>query len=345
MYVYTEGHSRIAGTGIYLPEERITSRDLMREIQSQERFGVSYEWLERVTGIREKRVTPQGILPSDMAVAAAREAMERAKITAREIDTIIYTGLTRDYLEPATAHLVQAKLVAPNATVFDISNACHGFMNGIHVMDALIATGQVRNGLVVTGEQGSLFARRAIEALGKATERAQLTPLAAGPTLGDAGAAVVMGPKKAPEYGLVGFMQLSRGQHAHYCTSGGPLKEGPLVTDMPGIIAQTIKLMVPIFQDFLYERLKWNIHDISKYIMHQTGHRTFRLHAKLGGIPTDIMPDTVTTLGNLITATFPVNLHLLHVNREVKEQDKIFLSGAGSGITVSQAGLVWDAAA
>src|SRR5258705_13841984 len=109
MYVYTEGHSRIAGTGIYLPEERITSRDLMREIQSQERFGVSYEWLERVTGIREKRVTPQGILPSDMAVAAAREAMERAKITAREIDTIIYTGLTRDYLEPATAHLVQAK--------------------------------------------------------------------------------------------------------------------------------------------------------------------------------------------------------------------------------------------
>ena len=140
-------------------------------------------------------MTPEGVLPSDMAVTAACEAMERGGIRPEEIDAIIYAGLTRDYLEPATAHLVQTKLGATNATVFDVTNACHGFMNGIHLMDALIATGQVRRGLVVTGEQGSLFTRKAIAELMTTTDRARLTTLAAGFTLGDAGAAMIMGPK------------------------------------------------------------------------------------------------------------------------------------------------------
>jgi 3-oxoacyl-(acyl-carrier-protein) synthase III len=341
MYAYTEGHSRIAGTGIYLPEERVTTRELMREIQSQERFGVSYEWLERVTGIKEKRVTPPGILPSDMAVAAAKEAMERAKVTAREIDAIIYTGLTRDYLEPATAHIVQAKLGATNAIVFDVSNACHGFMNGIHVMDALIATRQVNNGLVVTGEQGSVFTRRSLETLKKTTERDQFMCWAAGLTVGDAGAAVVLGPKVAPDTGIISFMLQSQGQHASLCTAGDTWTKGAWFADMTAIVAEAGALIKAMFDELMYRRLKWQIQDLTRCLIHQIGTGAFQIHKRLG-VPSDIMPKTVDLLGNLITASIPLSIHRCATNREIGLGDKIFLSGQGSGISLSQAGVIWD---
>lgn len=261
-----------------------------------------------------------------------------------EIDAIIYTGLTRDYLEPATAHIVQAKLGANNATVFDVSNACHGFMNGIHLMDALIATGQVRRGLVVTGEQGSLFTRKAVTALKESNEKQLLTELAAGFTLGDAGAAMLMGPKLGPDSGFMGFMLQSQGQHAGFCTSGAPMQEGPLLTDMPAIISESTKLIAGMFQEFLYKRLKWRIEDLSKYVIHQVGGKAFKLHSDILGVPLNIMPKTVSTLGNLITANIPLCVNNFYTDQEVNSGDKIYLSGVGSGISLSQAGLIWEAA-
>lgn len=344
MYTYTKGHSRIAGTGIYLPEQRVTSRELMREIDSKSRFGVSEDWLERVTGIKEKRVSPTSMMPSDMAVVAAREAMERSKVVPSEIDAIIYTGLTRDHLEPATAHIVQAKLSATNATVFDISNACHGFMNGIHVMDALIASGQVRNGIVVTGEQGHLFTSQAISALKQCKRRDDLTALAANLTVGDAGAAIVMKPKVGLDQGFMGFMLQSQGQHAGLCVIGKQLGEGPGITNMPAIVDESAKLVSKMFREFMYNRLKWRIDELTKYLIHQVGDRVFRLHSKLMGVPTTIMPKTVDVLGNVITANIPLSIHRCLLNGEIKEGDKIYLSGTGSGISLSQVGLIWDAA-
>jgi 3-oxoacyl-[acyl-carrier-protein] synthase-3 len=343
--MYTQGHSRIVSTGVYIPAQRITTREIMEQLDSANRFDVPYDWLERVTGIREKRVTPEGVMPSDMAVIAAKEALERAGIGSNEIDAIIYTGATRDYsVEPATAHVVQAKLHASNATVFDVSNACHGFMNGIHLMDALIATGQVRRGLVVTGEQGKLFTQKAIEILRGSRERRMFVDLAAGLTLGDAGAAMLMGPKLGPDSGFMGFMLRSQGQHASVCTSGGLLREGPVITDMPAIVAESTKLIAAMFQEFLYKRLKWRIEDLSKYVIHQVGGNAFKLHSQILGVPLDIIPKTVGEMGNLITANIPLCIHNFSINQEVNDRDKIYLSGVGSGISLSQAGLIWEAA-
>jgi 3-oxoacyl-[acyl-carrier-protein] synthase III len=241
MYTYTQGHSRVAGTGIYLPEQRVTTRDLMREIDSRARFGVSEDWLERVTGIREKRASSPGVLPSDMAVAAAKEALERANITPHQIDVIIYSGLTRDHLEPATAHIVQAKLGATNATVFDVSNACHGFMNGVHIIDALIATGQVLYGLVVTGEQGSVFANKTVNILKDASDRAKLASLAAGLTLGDAGAAMVLRPGTTREpmhHRNPGRRRIWLRRHAEHCGEDRQADGG----NVSGVYVQPIEL-------------------------------------------------------------------------------------------------------
>ncbi|MFL6621959.1 MAG: 3-oxoacyl-[acyl-carrier-protein] synthase III C-terminal domain-containing protein [Sulfurifustis sp.] len=342
-YIYAKCQSRIYGTGSYLPEERVTTQELLREIDSKNRFGIPYHWIERVSGIKEKRITRSGILPSDMAVAAAKEALERAGILPQQINAIIYTGLIRDYIEPATAHVVQEKLGAVNATVFDISNACHGFMNGLHVMDTMIASGQVQYGLIVTGEQGSLFAREAIDVLKESGSRDLFKALAANLTLGDAGGAIVLGPKKTPEGGFVGMMLQSMGQFTNLCVAGGPLTVGPLFTDMPRQLSEGAIPIKEMFEELMFQRLHWRVSDLAKCVIHQIGTRgLFRLHHELLGIPHAIMPKTVDVLGNLITANIPVILHDCVLNHELKAGDKVYLSGSGSGISISQAGVVWD---
>ena len=345
MYMYTQGHSRLISTGVYLPEERVTSREIMEQFDSENRLGVSVNWIEKTMGIKERRVAPADMLPSDMATRAAREALEIAELQPTEIDVVIYAGVVRDYLlEPATAHVVQDKIGATNAVAFDVSNACHGFMNGIHLMDALIATGQARRGLIVTGEQGSKYTLKAIDALRQTTDREVFLRLAGGFTIGDAGAAMIMGPKLGPDSGFMGFMLQSKGQYSNLCTCGrrGD-QESLLETHMPEIIEAHIRLLAEMYDSFM-EKLGWIPRDIVRFVHHQVGRKIFKHHVKYAGISLDVMTDTVTTMGNLITANIPVNLYNLMKNKEVKNGDKVFIAGAGSGLSVSQSGLIWNAA-
>lgn len=344
MSIYTQGHSRLISTGVYLPPQRITSTDIMREIDSVNRFGLPLEWLERLTGIKEKRVADSGLAPSDMAVAAAKEALDRAQLRPTDIDAVIYAGLTHDFTEPATAHLVQAKLGATNAIAFDVTNACHGFMNGVHLMDALIASGQARHGLVVCGEQGSLFTEKAVRVLNDTHDRETLGKLAAGLTLGDAGAAMILGPKLAPDLGFLGFMLRSEGQFSHFCTAGGPLQEGPLVTDMPKIVGESLKLIGAMYTDLMQNHLHWDTAQLALYVAHQVSGPGLKRHSETTGVPLSVMSKTVFDLGNIITATIPVNIHKACVDGGIRHGDKVYFCGAGSGVSVSQAGLVWDAA-
>lgn len=343
MYMYTQGHSRLISTGVYIPQECVTSEEIMAQFDSESRFGIPANWLAKTMGIRERRVAPEGTLPSDMAVRAAREAMELAGIATTELDAIIYAGFSRDHLEPATAHIVQGKLKALNAVAFDVTNACHGFMNGIHLMDALIATGQARRGLVITGELGSRVTRQTIEALRATTDRETFTRLAGGLTLGDAGAALIMGPKLDPESGFMGFMLQSRGELSALCVCGDQGREGALYTDMPTIVAHNERLHSAMYREFM-QRLGWQPREIARFVHHQVGIRIFRQHARYAGVSLDIMPNTLTQYGNMITANIPVNLHNLAKNKDVSSGQKLFLSGSGSGLAISQSGLVWDAA-
>jgi acyl-CoA:acyl-CoA alkyltransferase len=345
MYMHTVGHSRIVSTGVFLPDTRLTSREIMSAIDSVNRFGIPADWLERTMGISERRTASLDMLPSDMAARAAHEALETASIDPLDIDVIIYAGVVRDYLlEPSTAHVVQDKIKAYNAIAFDVTNACHGFMNGIHLMDALIASGQARRGLIVTGEQGSRYTFKAIDALCQTTDRQAFVRLAGGLSLGDAGAAMIMGPKLSPDSGFMGFMLQSQGQHSRLCTCG---KQGDasslLETDMAQIIEHGIAMLGDMYDVFM-KKLGWEPAEIAKFVHHQVGLKVFKHHAKYARISTDIMPNTITQLGNLVTANIPLNLYNLSKNHDVKDGEKVFIAGAGSGLAVSQAGIVWNAA-
>ncbi len=339
--MYAIGHTRILGIGTYLPEQRVTSRELMDEIKSNERLGIGNTWLERTTGIRERRISPQTMMPSDLAIRAAHDALERTAVRAEDLDTVIYAGMNRDYLEPATAHIVQDSIGAKHALCFDITNACHGFMNAIHVMDAFIASGQARNGLIVTGEQNWRVGRVALDILKHCHDRSEFTRTVGGLTVGDAGAAMLIGPKTDPAAGIVALMLESQGQFNRLCVFSDHEDHHPGHMDMVNIVKEHIQLHANMYPGFM-DRLNWQPNDIKKFVHHQVGRKVFALHAKYSGVPQDRMTDTISTLGNITSATIPVNLQALSEGAEIAEGEKVFLAGAGSGLSVSQGGLIWE---
>ncbi len=342
--MFSIGHSRILGIGIYLPDNRVTSAELMDEINSTERFGVSRNWLERATGIRERRIAPVGMMPSEMATRAAKDAIERSGISPSQIDAVIYAGMNRDYVEPATAHLVQDAVGAKRGVCFDITNACHGFMNAIHVMDAFIASGQARYGLIVTGEENWRVGRTALEELKKCHDRAEFNRLVGGLTVGDAGAAMIVGPKTDPQGGFAGLMFTSQGQFNQLCVFSEREDQPPGHMDMVNIVKEHIQLHADMYPAFM-DRLRWQPEEIKKFVHHQVGRKVFALHSKYSGVPQERMTDTVSRLGNITSATIPVNLRLLAEQNDIAEGEKIFIAGAGSGLSVSQSGLLWQDAA
>lgn len=338
--MFLNGHSRILSVGVHHPRERVSSRELMQEARVKENFGISDTYLERLTGIVERRRAGDGMEPSDLAVDAARRALDRAAIDPQQIQFIVYAGVTRDHcIEPSTAHNVQRKLGASNAHAFDVSNACLGFMNGILTLDGFLGSG-ARYGLVVTGEKGSMFARRAIRELREAHDEEQFNELLAGLTLGDVGAAFLLGRRQHPEHGFLGFEFTSDGRHADLCWCGDAENTGAVYTDMPGLLKEATDLGAATYNN-LIGSLNWASSDLRWYIPHQIGKVSFKIHTRVTGVPASRMPNSYQYFGNLITGNIPVCVDSIDADDGLDEGDKVWMAGAGSGVCAGHAGLVW----
>src|SRR4051812_39383081 len=135
--------SRILGTGHYLPPIIRTNADLEKMVETSD------EWIRDRTGIRERRIAPDGIVTSDMATEAAKQALEAAELKATDLDLIIVGTVTPDMPMPATSVFVQQKLGAGSCPAFDLSAACAGFIFGMSIADQFIRTGVMKNVLVV----------------------------------------------------------------------------------------------------------------------------------------------------------------------------------------------------
>lgn len=338
MYMYTPGHCRVISTGVYLPEQRVTSKELMEEINI-ERFGFSTDWMDKTMGIHERRIAPIEMRPSELAIESAVQALERAQLDPTKIDLLIFAGIDRDYAEPGTSHVVQDAIGAKNAICFDVTNACHSFMNGIHLTDALIATGQARRALIVTGEKPSKALFNAMEKIKRSSDPKDFENMIGGLSVGDAGAAMVIGPKLGPDSGFMGFMLQSQGQHFGECKLGIAAEYGYM--EMRNIVRNFVNLHADMYPKSM-AKFGWEIEDIAQFVHHQVGIRPFRRHAAYSSVPIDLMSETVSQLGNITSATIPVNLQYLSDERKIKTGDKIFIAGIGSGLSISQTGLIWD---
>jgi 3-oxoacyl-[acyl-carrier-protein] synthase III len=188
---------RIAGVGVELPADVLTTAAAEERDDLVGHLGLPRGWLERTTGVRQRRCAAPGVRPSELAAAAARKALERAHVAAGSVDTLLFAGITRDGPASSTAQIVAAAVGAIEARAFDLANATNGLIDAIDVGDSLIRSGKAERVLVATGERAAHGAGcprpETIEEL-----RESLPAL----VLGDGGGAVVLVPSDDPRRGL-----------------------------------------------------------------------------------------------------------------------------------------------
>lgn len=321
--VCVPGGSSVVGVGAYLPPTVIKLDELLDEIKTEERFGIPSGWLSANTGILESRAAGDHQKPSDLAVAAAEQAVDESGVPPAQIGAVVYCGMDRDYVEPATSHVVQSKLGIPGGICFDLSSACHGFINGMQVVNSLISARSIRFGLVVSGEVPSRVARSVTENLkrsGKDLFMRQVGAL----TTGDAGAAMVLGPGR----GIKEFKLMSRGEHyalCHYNHAPNGTIDGQMI--MHKICHEGLKM-----HRELWKLRFWNPDCVDKVVSHQVGKGFHNRLAKILGVPLDKMSCTFPRFGNLTSTTIPVNLSLISRRKPAK---RIMLAASGSGISIS----------
>ena len=139
-------HSRIAGTGSYLPEKVLTNDDLAKTVDTSD------EWIVARTGIRQRHVAAEGETTSDLAYHASLRAMEAAGVSAADIDLIVLGTTTPDLIFPSSACLLQHKLGANGCPAFDVNAACSGFIYALTIADKFIRSGAAKTALVVGSE-------------------------------------------------------------------------------------------------------------------------------------------------------------------------------------------------
>ena len=142
-------HSRIAGTGSYLPEKVVTNKDLEKSMDTSD------EWIKSRSGISERRVSH--VPCSDLAAVAAQRAIAAADIDVKEVDLLIVATCTPDTVIPSTAAHVQRKIGADNAAVFDLNAGCSGFIYSLSVATSMIRTGGFKKALVIGSERITWF--------------------------------------------------------------------------------------------------------------------------------------------------------------------------------------------
>ena len=186
----------IEAFGYELPETIVTSLSLEERLAPvYEKVNRNYGRLEMMTGIRERRFWDENTPPSKFSTKAAEKAIAKSGINKEQIECLLSTSVSRDFLEPATAFVVHDSLgLPPTAVIFDISNACLGFINGMVTLANMIELGQVKAGIVVGSESSRRLTEATIDSLLKDTDinRGKLKQGFASLTMGSGAVAAVL---------------------------------------------------------------------------------------------------------------------------------------------------------
>ncbi len=333
-----QNRAKIHSTGTYLPSQIVKSDDLFAEIKSESQYGIATNWMSEKMGIIERRVAPSDAKPSDLAIPAAQQALDEMKeINPQEIDLVIFCGIERDQPEPATAHTIQDKLGLNARYAFDIANACFGFIDAMQIATNYISCGIVRYALVVTGEVPSHVMRSVSNTLKSGVDIKTAQNLIGALSVGDAGGAVIMGiSEKGNKSGFELFNTETYSNLAKKCTynwrNDGSVDGQMMMGKITGAFIRSHYDMI----DDTLKQLGWKSFDW--VLTHQIGQRPFERLSNMNGVKSSRMIKTLDTLGNITSATFPINYHKLITDEKLKSGDRIGGCFAGSGLVVGQFG-------
>jgi 3-oxoacyl-[acyl-carrier-protein] synthase III len=328
--------ARVAGVGRCLPAAHLSTSELMAS--TRHRTGID---LERLTGVRERRVSDGGDDSYTLATAAALDCLVRSGHAADELDVIINCSITKfrsdlvQCVEPNMSLAVAQAIGATKAMTFDISNACAGMLTGVFILNNWIRRGVIRRGMVVSGEYISPLGRNAAAHIRNIMSR-ELASL----TLGDAGAALIVeeAAPGAPGIEVIGFTTIA--EHSRLCLAY-PAGDDPgarMFTRAQALQRAAIKDMVPLLKEIL-DSAGLAITDIDHIIPHQTSARAIRNGMKhvteeLGGEPRHAAVVTVDHYGNTASTTHTVALvEELEAGR-IHAGDRVALVSLASGLVI-----------
>ena len=316
-------YARIAGTGSYLPEKVVTNKDLEAVMDTTD------EWIRERTGIKRRHIAADGETTSDMAVRAARLAMEAAEVGPDDIDLIIVGTTTPDKIFPATAAIVQRKLGISGCGAFDVQAVCSGFLFALDVANRNVITGGSKIALVIGAETLSRITDW--EDRGTAI------------LFGDGAGAVVL--QASDEQGIISTHIHADGSqeellHVPYGVSQGydVVQAGDAFIKMKGnaVFRKAVATLGSIARETLAgnniekDELDW-------LVPHQANLRIITAAAKKLGLSMDRVVVTVDEQANTSAASIPLALDTAVRDGRIKRGELLLLEAFGGGFTWASA--------
>lgn len=342
-------HTCIESLAVALPSEVLTTTAIEERLRPlYERLKLPFGRLELMTGIRERRVWPEGTRPSDASAAAGRAVLAKSGLRAEQIELFIHAAVSRDMLEPATASFAHRKIGLPaSAQIFDVSNACLGFLNSLTLAASMIESGQIRCALVVAGENGRPLVEQTLRTLlEQPLDRNGIKPYFANLTIGSGAVGAVVCHRDllaagARPHRLLAGVARAATEHSELCqgdTHGADALA--MQTDSESLLVAGLALARETWAGFT-QVSGWDAASTDRFICHQVGstHRR-KLYEALG---LDLAKDfsTFETLGNTGSVALPATLAAAIDAGAVKPGDKVSLLGIGSGLNCLMLALEW----
>jgi len=333
--------------GYELPPNEVTSEALEERLSSvYERLKLPQGRLELMSGIKARRFWNKGTLPSEGAALAGRKALEASKVSPADIDCLIFTSVCRDMLEPATASFVHRTLgISPHCHIFDISNACLGFLNGMIVMANMIELRQIRRGLIVAGETAEDLLESTIRHLltDISLTRKKIKPLFASLTIGSGAVALVMEDRRLNDTGhyLLGNACQAGTAHNDLCRGGQNAEQGTLMsTDSELLLEKGVETAALCWEEFL-KQMNWSKENIDRFFCHQVGKAHAQLLFNTLSLDTARNFETLPFLGNVGSVSAPITMAMGIEQGVLNPADNAALLGIGSGINSMMLGIRW----
>ncbi len=346
-FMISYSHVCLDTFGYELPPIILTSRDIENRLAPlYERLKLPQGRLELMSGIRERRLWPTGTKPSEAAAKAGRDVLRKGSIDPADVECLIFTSVSRDMMEPATASFVHNALGLPKSCIiFDISNACLGFLDGMVMLANMIELGQVRSGLVVSGETAEELLESTLQTLvaDERLNRKSIKPAFASLTIGSGSVGLYMRRTEVNETRprLVHGAWRANTEHSDLCHGSQAGGNTTLMeTDSEELLHRGVETAGLTWQEFS-GRPGWGAADIDGFFCHQVGTAHARLLFDTLGLDINKNFETLATFGNVGSVSAPITLARAMEEGRYMPGQKGALLGIGSGINCLMLGIEW----
>lgn len=319
--------ARITAIGSYVPEKRLTNKDLEKMVETND------EWIVKRTGIKERRIAHEEEFTSDIGYKAVKDLMERYDKSVEDVDMIIVCTFTPDFNTPSVASLVQAKLGIKNTGAIDLNAACAGFTYGLHVANGLVTSGLNKKILVIGADT--------LSKLMDYEDRATCI------LFGDGGGAVLVEyDEKQPSFLSSHLYSEGEGGKHLYSTNLSTRINGEDLNDSGNLVQNGREVYkwavttVPKGMQTVMKNAEYQLNDVDWFVPHSANLRMIESICDRSGFPIERTLYSLVEYGNTSSATIPLSLEIGLKEGKLSGGEKVLLYGFGGGL--AQAGLLID---